>query len=101
MSSEAQATAAVAEATDSPAKKSNKKLCIWLGILVFIVFEVWAYRYVHPSMERVTNHPHNLEEIFGWKIPLGGVNAGIIINTWLVMGVLILLGIIGRLHLKT
>jgi len=97
MSSEAVST----QVQDSPKKGKKNMLWVWLAILGFILFEVWAAQYVQPSMARVTDHPHNLEEIFGWHIPFGGVNVGIVINTWLIMGLLVVLALFGRFGLKT
>ncbi len=93
----AQETTAV---TPAPAN-NKKKLFIWLGLAAFIILEVWMGQYVHPSMDRVTEHPHNLTIFLGWKIPFGGVNVGIILNTWLVMGLMIILAFFGRFGLKT
>jgi len=81
--------------------KNNQKLYLWGGLLAFIILEIWLGQYVHPSMERVTEHPHNLETFLGWKIPFGGVNTGILLNTWIIMGFMIVLAFFGRFGLKT
>jgi F-type H+-transporting ATPase subunit a len=101
MTSGTQAPAATATLKEaSVQKKGNKKFWIWTGILGFILLEIWMGQYVHPSMVRVTEHPRNLETFWGWKIPFGGVNVGILLNTWLIMGVMIVLALLGRFGLK-
>ncbi len=84
-----------------PKKNKLKTILIWSGILAFVIFEIIISKYVHPSMARVTHHPHNLETIFGFNIPFGGVNAAIIINTWVIMGFMICVALIGRFGWKT
>jgi F-type H+-transporting ATPase subunit a len=83
----------------SAKKVSRKTLAVWGGIAAFILFEILVSPFVHPTMNRVTEHAENLKEIFGVSIPFGGVNMRILINSWIVMGLMILLGLLGRFRL--
>ena len=86
--------------TQAAPKKSKKMLWVWLGIAVFFIAEILMFPYVKPNMDRVTHLHGNITEIFGWQVPLGGINGPIVINTWFVMSIMIGFAIWGRLRWK-
>ena len=69
--------------------KRDKK--IYLGTIVLLLL-VWALMMVNmkADVSRVGESPQKLHEIFGWKIPLNGINVPTILNTWLIMAPMIL-----------
>jgi F-type H+-transporting ATPase subunit a len=82
-------------------KVTKKALIIFGSILLLEILETLLFPRVHPSMDRVTEMPHNMTHLFGWQIPFGGINPKVVLNTWFVMGIMIVLAVIGRWRLQT
>lgn len=80
---------------------SKRDKYIYLGAIVILLI-VWSLLMIniHPDVSTVGEGPSKLTEIFGWKIPLNGVNIPTILNTWLVMALMILAAYSGGRRLK-
>jgi F-type H+-transporting ATPase subunit a len=74
---------------------------IYLGAILALL-TVWGLMMVNmeADVSRVGEPPQKLSEIFGWKIPLNGINIPTILNTWLVMALMILAAYAAKRRLK-
>lgn len=70
-----------------------KKTIITVSLLLFFGWQFYLASHITPDLSHVGKPPHKIHEIFGYQIPLGGVNEPTIITTWIVMGFLVLFGL--------
>ena len=71
-----------------------------LGCLALFAIEVCIAIGVHPDMSKVAEEPEKLEHIFGFVIPLGGVNTKTIIMSWIIMGILVVFSFFATRRMK-
>ena len=80
-------------------KKRDKK--IYLGAIILLLL-IWGLLMVNmeADVSSVGAGTPNLKHLFGWRIPLNGINLSTILNTWLVMAIMVLVAYSGKRRFK-
>jgi len=79
--------------------KISKNTWLWIGLVVFLIAEIWIGFHVEMDMSAIREEPHKIHSLLGWEIPLGGINAKIMLNTWFVMGLVWILAFLATRRL--
>ncbi len=70
-----------------------KKFIIVIAVILFFGWQFFLASHIEPDLSHVGAAPHKMHEFMGVHIPFGGVNTVTIINTWIVMGFLIVMSL--------
>ncbi|MDP8218458.1 MAG: F0F1 ATP synthase subunit A [Candidatus Theseobacter exili] len=73
---------------------------VLFGVLALLIFEICIAFGVHPDMSKVAEEPEKLKHIFGFAIPLGGINTKTIIMSWIIMGILVVFSFFATRRMK-
>lgn len=75
--------------------RTKTKVIGIIGIILFLAVNIWLTVIMHVDIaEGIGEEPARLHSLFGFTLPLNGVNIATVLNSWLIMAALVIFGIL-------